>query len=239
MQQTATFGRRGRAAPTLASARAAEQKALATSAPPMPRMAVLLRGASDEDDDSSAPSPFGGGALGAIGSIASGATTSEIDMMRVIGDNWKKYRGVWQTIRDGQSWPIGFSLAGLLFGSLWLLYRKQWGLVFVLIAGSIAIPFVDPGLLVGFNIATNVFCALFGKALIVRGAMAKVSAIRSIGYTPDEAARRLEKVGGTSALAVGGVIVLFVIVGLVAGMTMGAQALRRAEAPASVAVAQA
>ena len=52
-------------------------------------------------------------------------------------------------------------------------------------------------------------------------------------------ARRLEKVGGTSALAVGGVIVLFVFVGLVAGMTMGAQALRRAEAPASVAVAQA
>ncbi|MBK9081810.1 MAG: hypothetical protein IPL88_06865 [Rhizobiales bacterium] len=202
-------------------------------------MADLLRGASDEDDDSPAPSRFGGGALGAIGSVASGSGTSEIDMMRVVGGNWQKYRGVWQKMRDGQPWPVSFSLAGLLFGSLWLLYRKQWGLVFLLIAGSIAIPFVDQNLSIGFNIATNVLCALLGKALIVKGAMGKAAAIRSIGYTPDEAARRLEKAGGTSTLAVGAAIVLLLIVGVVASMTMGANALRRAEAPASVVSAQA
>jgi hypothetical protein len=144
------------------------------------------------------------------------SSVDESDMKLAIGRNWAKYQQVWLNLDSGFP-EASFARAGLLFGELWLLYRKQYAAFFVMLLAQMAIAYVAPGNARWLNLSISVLIAVIGKWWITRSAALMVVRTRSLGLSEAETERRIQRQGGVSW--VGPIVFIAVIVAL--GVALG------------------
>ncbi len=149
------------------------------------------------------------------------ASVDESDMKLAIGRNWAKYQQVWLNLDPGFP-EASFARAGLVFGELWLLYRKQYAAFFVTLLAQMAIAYVAPGNTRWLNLTISVLIAFTGKWWITRSAALMVVRTRSLGLSEAETERRIQRQGGVSW--VGPIIMLLfsVAVGVAIGLSRAA-----------------
>ena len=110
-----------------------------------------------------------------------GADREEADLKLYFGDEWARYGPLWQRMESG-GWKPSWSFAAAFLAGYWLLYRKQnVGLAFV--AAYFLLGVVGSSLevyAITINIACVVFLGLFGKSIVINGALETISRIRAV-----------------------------------------------------------
>ncbi len=152
--------------------------------------AAFLRGDSGLESDAE-PAPAG----------PSASRDEEADMRRYIGANWPGYRDLWLAMKDAPALAPSRCVAAAAFSSLWLLYRKRYGLGLMVMAlqfgGAYAAP--DFGALIDLAIA--LIFGRYGKAIVVRDGLAVIAGIRGEHGAADDARIRIARAGGTNVIA--------------------------------------
>jgi hypothetical protein len=152
-----------------------------------------------------------------------GDAQEEVDMMRSIGGSWASYRAIWEKMRDGDSMPVSFSAAAFFFTTLWLLYRKLYAYAFMVLAANMALLYITASNVRFLSFGVAIFFGAFGKALVVKRSMDLVAMVNHLPMSREERARKIEKSGGVSIIAVVAflvVIALIFMVFLVAGTAL-------------------
>ena len=110
-----------------------------------------------------------------------GADREEADLKLYFGDKWPRYAPLWRRMDSG-GWKPSWSFAAAFVAGYWLLYRKQHvGLAFV--AAYFLLGVVGPSLevyAITINIACVVFLGLFGKSIVIKGALETIARIRAV-----------------------------------------------------------
>jgi len=110
-----------------------------------------------------------------------GADRQEADLKLYFGDEWGRYAPLWRRMENG-GWKPSWSSAAAFLAGYWLLYRKQnVGLAFV--AAYFLLDAVGSSLevyAIAINIACVVFLGLFGKSIVINGALKTISRIRAV-----------------------------------------------------------
>ena len=213
MRQAQTFGKLRTSAPAPAFQRVTQPAASQPMGQAADRLQAAMRGGGQQTQ-------YAAAAPMQRPMAPVDAAVSETDMMRAIGGNWPKFRGVWQDMDgDPDSIQISFGVAPFFFNSLWLLYRKQYGWFFVFLAANIAIPFAIPEYKMFAQFALNLLCGLLGHWIVVSGAMKLVRNVRSSGCSNAEGTAMIERSGGTSLVGFGLFVVVLFAIGFVLGAT--------------------
>jgi hypothetical protein len=110
-----------------------------------------------------------------------GADREEADLKLYFGDKWPRYALLWRRM-EGGGWKPSWSFTAAFLAGFWLLYRKQtvgWAFAsapFLLgvVGSSLAVYAIT------INIACGVFLGLFGKSIVINGALKTIARIRAV-----------------------------------------------------------
>jgi hypothetical protein len=109
-----------------------------------------------------------------------GADREEADLKLYFGAEWPRYAPLWRRMESG-GWKPSWSFAAAFLAGYWLLYRKQnVGLAFV--AAYFLLGVVGSSLevyAIAINVACVVFLGLFGKSMVINGALETIARIRA------------------------------------------------------------
>lgn len=110
-----------------------------------------------------------------------GADREEADLELYFGDKWPRYAPLWRRMESG-GWKPSWSFAAAFLAGFWLLYRKQtagWAFVAAYFLLGVAGPSLALYAII-INIACVVFLGLFGKAIVIDGALETIAGIRAV-----------------------------------------------------------
>jgi hypothetical protein len=123
----------------------------------------------------------------------------EADLKLYFGDGWPQYAALWRSMDGGGLRPSWSFKAAFLAGS-WLLYRKQpVGFAFVVayaLLGGVASAWEAYAILI--NAFCCVFVGLFGRSMVINGAMRSAAKIRARHGDGPYADARIRRAGGVS-----------------------------------------
>ncbi len=122
-------------------------------------------------------------------------------MRDYIGANWRRYRPLWLEMRGAPGLKASRSLAAAIFSSLWLLYRKQYGVGAAILAAQSAMTYEAMEWSPVFDLAVAAFLARYGKSIVILGAMAAIDRVRAADRSPEISAIRIAGAGGVSLIA--------------------------------------
>jgi hypothetical protein len=110
-----------------------------------------------------------------------GADREEADLKLYYGDKWPRYAPLWRRM-EGGGWKPSWSFTAAFLPDYWLLYRKQTvGWAFV--AAYFLLGVVGSSLevyAITINVACGVFLGLFGKSIVINGALKTIARIRAV-----------------------------------------------------------
>ncbi len=129
------------------------------------------------------------------------ADGGEADLKLYFGDDWPQYAPLWRRM-EGGAWRPSWSFKAALLAGYWLLYRKQAvGYAFVVayaLLGSVGSSWEVYA--ISINIVCCVFLGLFGKSMVLNGALRTIARIRALHGADRHADWRIGRAGGTSWL---------------------------------------
>ena len=129
------------------------------------------------------------------------AASAETDLKLYFGDDWPQFAPLWRSM-DGGAWRPSWSFKAALLAGNWLLYRKQSvGFAFVIayaLLGSVGSSWEAYAILI--NAICCVFIGLFGRSIVINGALRTIARIRALHGAGPYADGRIGRAGGASWL---------------------------------------
>lgn len=123
----------------------------------------------------------------------------EADLKLYFGDVWPQYAPLWRSM-EGGGWRPSWSFKAALLAGYWLLYRKQTvGYAFVIayaLLGAVGSSLEVYAIMI--NVVCCVFLGLFGKSIVINGALRTIARIRALHGAGRYADSRIGIAGGAS-----------------------------------------
>src|SRR5262245_55809227 len=162
-------------------------------------------------------------------------TPTEQELRAFVGPDAGYYLRAWQPALSGQGGPGRFNVAAFFFSGLWLGYRKMYAVLFLLFGVLLAEKVLEEVLFVGaskgeaqiglrlfFVLIVAIVVAVCGNGWYLSHARRVIAEVRSRGLSQDAHLKALAERGGTNLGASLGLVFLFMLVGGLVGLVLGA-----------------